>query len=160
MIYSYIDWDEIAVAGIYYDPRKPADMNDFLTDFKDDTVALHDNALQHGGNHVKVQLSGICCDSPATTFILNIAAHNAYYGGRKCTTKSTRVRKVLHTNDRRKTGGRVTFPEPDAPLRTDYSFRNRLQIKNHNKNRRKSFLERDIIGDVVLDYMHLVGIGV
>lgn len=69
---------------------------------------------------------------------------------------------ALQTNNRSKTGGRVTFPEFDAPLRNDYSFRNRLQVAHHHKNGCKSLIEYiipDLIRDVVLDYMHLVCIG-
>lgn len=62
-----------------------------------------------------------------------------------------------------KTDGRVLFPEFDAPLRTDYSFRHRLQPQHHDKNGRKSVLEnvfRDVVDGFVLDYMHLLCIGV
>ena len=40
-----------------------------------------------------------------------------------------------------KTAGRVTFPELNAALRTDYSFRKRLQVKHHNDDGRKSLIE-------------------
>lgn len=102
-------------------------------------------------------------DSPATTFVLNIAAHNAYYGSRKCTTKGLWVSNVITSSTRAKTSGRVTFPELCAPLRSDQSLINKLQPHNHKENGKKSIMEDllvDVVVDVVLDYMHLVCIGV
>lgn len=46
------------------------------------------------GTRVAVSVTGMSCDAPATTFLLNIATHNAYYGCRKCTTKGSWVRNV------------------------------------------------------------------
>ncbi len=85
----------------------------------------------------------MCSDAPATTFMLNIATHNAYYGCRK--------------------GGRVTYPDVNASLRTDLSFHNRFQIRHHKNNGIRSIDEdlfNDVIKDVVIDPMHCVYIGV
>lgn len=57
----------------------------------------------------------------------------------------------------------MTFSELNVPLRTDDSFRKRIQLMHHNKDGRQSIIEdklNDIVGDVRLDYMHLVCIGV
>lgn len=66
-----------------------------------------------------------------------------------------RFRKT--TNAR--SGGRVTFPDVNAPLRSDTSFRERKNIQHHRTNRIRSVVE-DVIDDptvdVHLDYMHLV----
>nr|CAH0098279.1 unnamed protein product [Daphnia galeata] len=62
-----------------------------------------------------------------------------------------------------KTVGRVTYPQLNAPLHTNYSFRKRLQVKHHDNDDRRSLIENnlvDCVQDVVLDYMHLVCIGV
>ena len=115
------------------------------------------------GKIVKVSISGLCSDAPATSFVLNIAPHNAYYGCRKCTTKGLWVSNLITCHTQPKTGGRVTYPELDAPLRTDVSFRQRLQIQHHNKDNRRSIIEdilTNVVDDVCLDYMHIVCIGV
>lgn len=70
---------------------------------------------------------------------------------------------IVTHHSQRKTGGRVFFPEIDPPLITDDSFRKRLQLKNHLKDGCKSIIEDvldGLIALVVLDYMHLVCIGV
>lgn len=110
-----------------------------------------------------MSVSGLCSDAPATSFALNIAAHNAYCGCRKCTTVGLWVGNRITCHTQAKTGGRVTYPELDAPLRTDRSFRDRLQPKHHNKDNRRSIVEdvlSDVVEDVCLDYLHVVCIGV
>lgn len=70
---------------------------------------------------------------------------------------------VVNHFSQAKTAGRVTFPELNAALRTDYCFRKRLQVKHHNDDGRKSLIEDilvDVVQDVVLDYTHLACIGV
>jgi hypothetical protein len=112
---------------------------------------------------VRLSVSGLCCDAPATSFALNITTHTAYFACRKCITRGVYVRNIIHCLTRGKKGGRVTFPQLDAALRTDASFRQRHQPKHHNKNGHKSLIEdilADIVGDVPLDYMHVVCIGV
>ncbi len=108
-------------------------------------------------------VSGLSSDAPATTFALNIQSHTGYFACRKCTTRGVYARNIIYFLTRGKRGGRVTFPELNAPLRTDYSFRKRIQLEHHNKGGRISIIEdilSDIVGDVPLDYMHLVCIGV
>ncbi len=78
-------------------------------------------------------LSGICCDSPATSFMMNIKTHSAYYACRKCITRGLWVGNIINLYSHAKTAGQVIYLELDAPLRTDDSFRKRLQV-NHHKN--------------------------
>lgn len=156
-------WDDIFVGGIYHVSKKPACINEFLSAFRDDVVRLRTDGLQYQGKNIKVILSGISCDAPATSFVLNIKTHTAYYACRKCTTRGLWVGNTINHYSQAKTAGRVTYPELNAPLRTDNSFRNRLQAKHHNDDGRRSIIEDilvDVVEDVVLDYMHLVCIGV
>ena len=51
----------------------------------------------------------------------------------------------------------MTFPEFNAELRTDLSFRNRLQPEHHKEERSKlEELEMDLVFDVPEDEMHLI----
>lgn len=114
------------------------------------------------GKRVAVSVTGMSSDAPATTFLLNISTHNSYYGCRKCTTKGSWVRNLSNALETVR-GGRVTYPEIDAILRTDDSFRNIAQIQHHNKNGIRSLIEDifdDIVKAVVIDPMHWVYIGV
>ena len=123
---------------------------------------LKSNGLIFQGTRVAVSVTGMSSDAPATTFLLNIATHNAYFSCRKCTTKGCWVRN-LSKDLATVRGGRVTYPDINATLRTDCSFRNRVQIKHHHKNRIRSIIEDffdDIVKAVVIDPMHCVYIGV
>lgn len=82
---------------------------------------------------------------------------------RKCFTRGIWVSNSITHHSQAKTGGRVTYPEIEAPLRTDLSFRNRLQVAHHHKDGRRSIIEEiltDTIRDDIGDYMHSVCIGV
>jgi hypothetical protein len=151
------------VGGKYHGAKKPTNVNDFLSRFREDIVKLRTHGLQFRGKKIDVVVSGLCCDAPSTTFVMNIATHNAYYGFRKCNTRGLLVGNIVTHHTRPKTSGRVTFSELDAPLRTDDSFRKRLQLKHQHKDCGRSII-KDILGDVisnfVLDYMHFVCIGI
>ena len=159
----FIGWEDIFVGGIYHGSKKPGCVNDFLSAFRDDVVRLSTDGLLYKDKNIRVMLSGICCDAPATSFMMNIKTHSAYYACRKCTTRGLWVGNIVNHFSQAKTAGRVTYPQLNAPLRTDYSFRQRLQVKHHNNDGRRSLIEDnlvDCVQDVVLDYMHLVCIGV
>lgn len=150
------------VAGIYHGRGKPKDVNQFLAPFRDEYIRLKINGLNFDGKNISVSIKGMSCDAPATTFLMNIASHNAYYGCRKCTSKGVWVANIS-TSLETKRGGRVTHPDVNASLRTDHSFRQRSQIQHHNKNGVRSVAEdlfEDILKAVVIDPMHCVNIGV
>lgn len=151
------------MCGIYHGSKKPKDINHFLLAFKNDFVRIRDNGIQFQGSTLSVQMKGMCCDAPAASFVKNITTHNAYFGCRKCVTRGLWISNRITHHTQTKSGGRVTYPDVDAPLRTDLSFRNRVQIAHHHKDGRRSIVE-EVLNDVVLDdigdYMHSVCIGV
>lgn len=162
-MYTYTGRKEVFVAGIYHGKKKTENINDYLRYFCNDILKLKDEGIQLYGKTVLVNLSGLCSDTPATTYVLNIKTHNAYFGCRKCITEGKYVRSVITHPTQARTAGRVTFPELNAPLRTDHSFRTRLQEQHHAANGLRSIVEdvyNDLIGHVMLDYMHLVCISV
>ena len=134
------------------------DVNQFLSAFRDEFIKIRTTGLSFEGKKILVAMSGMCSDVPATTFMLNIATHNAYYGCLKCVTPGMWVANVFGVTMTRK-GGRVTYPDVNASLRTDSSFRNRFQISHQKKNGIRSIGEdffNDAIKDVVIDPMHFV----
>lgn len=137
------------LAGIYHGAKKPKSINQYLRAFREDIIILKSTRIQFGEGTVKASVKGLVCDAPATSFIKNITTHNAYYGCRKCETRGTWVFNVITHHSQPKTGGRVTYPEIDAVLRTDYSFRNRLQLLHHHKNGERSLIE-DILSNVMM----------
>ena len=55
---------------------------------------------------------------------------------------------------------RMTFPDSDSVLRTNYSFRNRIDENYHNYKSRIEELKFEIVEDIPLDYIHVVLLGV
>lgn len=86
---------------------------------------------------------------PARAFIKSVTGHCGYGGCDRCTQKGVYVNCV-------------TFPDVDAPLRSDESFRS-MTDKHHHNNKEQSPLTElpiDMVFDFPLDYMHLVCLGV
>ncbi|CAN8028629.1 unnamed protein product [Ixodes persulcatus] len=134
--------------GVFYGQCKALDANIFLEPF----VAELKEALEQGvlieGKVVNVELSAIVCDAPAKSYILSIKGHTGYFSCTKCTVKGT------YSN------GRMSFPELEAPLRTDKDFRCSLQEGHHTGETILKELPIDLVKQVPLDYMHLVCLGV
>lgn len=103
-----------------------------------------------------VAIVSFVCDAPARSYITCVKGHTSYFGCSKCETKD----EFFNPNVNHRMGGRVTYPQLDALLRTNDSFRNRLQ-SDHNTG--DSILERlniDMIHSVPIDPMHLTDLGV
>ncbi|KAK5641543.1 hypothetical protein RI129_010090 [Pyrocoelia pectoralis] len=139
--------DPFAV-GIYYGEQKPENVNDFMEDFTTEMLNLQDVGFSYNGLNYKVLINAIICDSPAKSFLLQIKGHNAYSSCTKCCVEGDYM------------DNRMTFLETNAALRTNEKFRQRVYEDYHKGTSILEKLDVDLVGDVVLDYMHLVCIGV
>lgn len=137
------DQKEIFSVGIWLGKGKPERVNDFLSDFVEDFLALQ-NEL---GPEI-LKISAFICDAPARSFISGIKNHTGYFGCAKCVTKGRYLEN------------RICFPETGAPLRTDDSFRSRRQSKHHNESTLLIKLPMDMVMDIPYEYMHLICLGV
>ena len=115
-------------AGIYYGHGKPIDANDFLKEFVEEANFLFNNHFLFKGKQFRFKISSFVCDSPARCFILFTIGHCGYYGCFFCDQKG-------------EWEGRVVMPLTNAELRTDKSFRDRVQVKHHSKDGSRSILE-------------------
>ena len=144
------------VVGIYHGYKKPADINDFLADLIAEFLTLHKDGILIDGKIIRVTIIGVVCDAPARVFMTSVVPHNSYCSCHKCTTIG------IWTPSLSGRGGRVTYPQTNAPLRTDASFRLRTQVEHHDEKKAGSNIERivrDMILNVPLDYMHLTCLG-
>ena len=73
-MFDFVEWNDVLVAGIYYGKKKPADINLHLAPFRDDICQLVTSGIDFQGKTIRVSVSGMSSDSPATTFVLNIVA--------------------------------------------------------------------------------------
>lgn len=141
--------------GLYHGPGKPTDFNDFLRRFVEEANSLLENGIEYNGKTIRVEIHCFSCDALALSGIKFIIQHGGYHSRTKCETEG------VYVNNASGRGGRVTFPETDAPLRTHESFVNQMQPEHHNG---RSILENlrniDMVKSFTIDAMHLVFIGV
>jgi hypothetical protein len=144
------------VVGIYYGPKDPEDFNVYLEDSVNEANDLGISGVQIYERNFNFRVVGYICDAPARAKIKCTVLHNSYNGCTKCTTKGV---YFVAPNAIR---GRVTFPQVDAELRTNESFRARLQPEHHceipSKIEELEYL--DMIFAFPEEEMHLIDLGV
>lgn len=107
--------------------------------------------IYYNNVHYLIKIRCIVADAPARSFIKNCKAHNAYFGCERCVTKG-RYNKNYK---------KVIFPtQKKNERRSDESFRSMSQIQHHNGKSPLSALNVGLVSEVVLDYMHLICLGV
>lgn len=136
--------------GIYYGAQKPDSMFDFLNKFDDEIVDLASRGITYSSRiNMGVKLIGICCDAPAKKDLLGIKGHGGFNSCTKCTVRGETVQ------------GRRVFTDLDCPLRTNEDFLN--WVDGDYRQSSTPLLKIpgfDFVNSVVLDYMHLVCLGV
>ena len=135
------------IIGLYYGKEKPSNL-DYLKPFVQEYIFLRDSETFHYKNSIIcVKIQVFICDAPARAMIKNIRYHSGYHSCERCTQKG-------------KWRGKMTFPKSNAPLRTDYAFRQMSDKPHHHGLSPLLETEMNLVSDMVLDYMHLVCLGV
>ncbi|KAF0751213.1 Uncharacterized protein FWK35_00016042 [Aphis craccivora] len=106
------------------------------------------NGLYINNILLKFEISQIVCDAPAKSFVLNVKNFNAYHGCNSCTVEGTFIKN------------RMAFLELNAPLRSNETFRNKLDEYYHKDVSPLEELPINITSTVVLEYMHNICLGV
>ncbi len=96
--------------------KKPTNLDQYLSDFVTQAVELLTNSIIHDGRHYNVKISSFVCDMPIKTYIKATKGHGGYHG-------------CDRWEQYREYHGKVTFPETNAVMRTDKSFRNQSDKK-------------------------------
>ena len=135
------------VIGIFCGQSKPADIQAYLQDFVEEVKFFETNLLEIPNlkKHIKITILCFVCDAPARAFLKQTKGHNAYYRCERCAQKG--VWK-----------GKVTFPETNAPNRTDENFACDEDHVRHSSP--LTMLSLGLVSQFVLDPMHLVFLGV
>ncbi|OXU18158.1 hypothetical protein TSAR_015164 [Trichomalopsis sarcophagae] len=127
---------EVDFIGLYYGPEKPSDLNELIKAFVIELNELIKDEIEYGRKIYRVKLQCLFCDAPAKAYILKVKYHTGYYS------------KI-------------------GVLRTDQGFKDCSYVDdglNDNYQQDKAIL-CDVFGfglvtNVVLDYMHLICLGV
>lgn len=141
--------------GMYVGQREPKNMHFFLGQFVDEAMELMKDGIELAPSRPKVPFKIRCftTDTPARSKITCTSGHGGEYSCHKCDQRCHRI-------------SRCNFYDTKiGNLRTDYSFRHRLQPQHHKENYQidLSPLEHlgvDMIASFPIDVMHLVDMGV
>ncbi|XP_077551247.1 uncharacterized protein LOC144164879 [Haemaphysalis longicornis] len=133
--------------GIFCGVKKPASLDDYLDEFMKEMCEVQREGVVCSGKRCQVIIRAVMCDYPARVFVQCAKGHTSYYGCDKC----TQTGKWL---------GRMTFPDSNAPLRTDASFNAQLQEEHHIGVSPMQQLGLKMVTQFPIDYMHLVLLGV
>ena len=135
------------VIGLFYGLKKPSNVHEYLHDFVTEMKDLQQNGFEHNDFTFQVSIAGFICDTPARAFIKCVKGHAGHGGCDKCTQYG------LHD-------GRMTFPQTNAPLRTDVAFDEMIDDEHHHQRSPLADLGIGMVSCFPLDYMHLVCLGV
>jgi len=140
---------EVILAGAYHGYSKPQDSNVYLQDFNEEMTQLCKEGLVVDGRLISISLHCLHCDAPAKAFVLKFKNCNGYFSCPKC------------IQEGEMDGRRMCFPEVDAQLRTDESFKAHQQKEHHvGIPDIQDIPTFGPVSSVPYDYMHLVLLGV
>ncbi|XP_050065726.1 uncharacterized protein LOC126554725 [Aphis gossypii] len=140
---------KIFPVGIFHSFNgKPGNINEYLEPFINELNHILTHGIQINNKKINFEVAHIVADAPAKAFLLNVKNHNGYFACTSCEVEGDYL-------------DRVCFLDVSAPLRTDNSFRLKLNAEYHKDGFSPLInLPIDIINCVVLDYMHCVCQGV
>lgn len=144
------EFGEVFIIHLFCGEQKPNNVDAFLSDFVVEMQDVLCNGVHISSKHVTVTLSCFICDTPARAFVKKVKGHTGYAGCDKCTQNGLYVKN------------RMTFPEINAPARTDECFAS-FADENHHVSAAPSILCSLPIGMVSqfpIDSMHAVYLGV
>jgi hypothetical protein len=144
------DVKEPFIIGIYAGKKKPFSVSDYLSQFVSEAKKLETEGIMLLGKKVLVQIHSFVCDAPARSFIKQTKSFTGYYGCDRC------IQEGQYVSDR------MTYPEINAIKRTDVGFANKIYDEHHLSDVPSPLasLSVGLVSTFVLDYMHLVCLGV
>lgn len=136
------------VVGLYYGVTKPSNL-DFLNGFCNEYAEIRRCGICLDNIVLRCNISVVICDAPARAMIKCVKGHTSYSSCERCIQTGVWA-------------GKMTFPDLKAARRTDESF---YQMSDGEHHSGVSPLSSDQLGigmvsEFVLDYMHLICLGV
>jgi len=135
------------LVAIFCGLTKPNNVNEFFGPFIAELKQLEtDGFLKNNAIH-NVRISCIIADAPARSFIKCVKGHNAYHSCERCEVEGDWE-------------GRVMLTDLQATERLDSDFKIFKDPDHHVGSSPFASLDIGLVSQVVLDYMHLVCLGV
>jgi hypothetical protein len=138
--------EEPFLIAIHCGPSKP-DEKAFMTDFITEMKSILTNGVTFDFGFFSIHKMFFICDAPARSMIKCIKSHTGYFGCERCEVEGNYV-------------GCVIFDEFNCPKRTDLTFRCKTNKEHHRGTSAIEELPLNMVTDFVLDYMHLICLGV
>ena len=136
------------IIALWSGSGKPNCVDDFLKDFLTEYASLSETGIETERGMLQFSLRCFSCDAPARQYLKCTKGHTGYYACERCS-----VEGEMHDHT-------MTFEITDAPLRTDGQF----SACNYSFHQHKKSILIDYgfpcVSKFVLDYMHLVCLGV
>ena len=139
------------IIGLYLGQQKPTNVSEYTHKLIQELdLLIHSGITLSKENieyNIPFSLSCIICDTPARAFVKCCKGHSGYFGCDKCSQRGMWRKKL-------------TFPETDAPIRTDASFDEMSNVEHHLGPSPFRVLPIGMVTQFSQDYMHLVCLGV
>lgn len=135
------------IVAMFSGQSKPSPLEEYLKYFVTEYKHLKDNGIVFKGQTYTVNIDALICDAPARAYLKCIKGDTAYDSCERCSIRGERVER------------RIVFSEQKCTPRTDDGFF-RVEYSNHQTGITSSLLQEFLVSAFVLDYMHIVYLGV
>lgn len=133
--------------GIFYGVESKMDVHEYLHDFVRDLNACRTEGFFCRNRNFRVRLWSVVCDAPARAFVKNTLGHAGKNACERCKIRGEKLKGMC-------------FNGEEAPIRTDAGVRNMTDMEHHHGPSPLTNAGVRLVSDVVLDYMHLILLGV
>ena len=141
---------DIFIIALFYGKHKPDNVEEYLYDFIQEWNELAVDGIFYQDRHYNLTIRYFLCDAPARSFLKCIINHTGYSSCERCCIHGTYE-------------GRIVFNEEiEYTLREDAAFRltNYVDHQRGQLSPLANITKINLISTFVLDYMHLVCLGV
>lgn len=136
------------VAGIFCGETKPGSIIEYLSEFVNEAKLLEDVGLNVHGKKYCIRISCVIADSPARALVKCIKGHTGYHSCERCEDEGDWDRRMLYSH-------KLT-----CQSRSDNSFILQTDKDHHVGVSPLVDLKLGLVSQFVLDYMHLVCLGI
>jgi hypothetical protein len=134
--------------AVFCSSQKPNSLVDYLNDFVSEMQILEQSGFASSSGKVyKIVFRAVIGDALARAFVKCVKGHNGYHSCERCV-------------QRGEWSGKILLPDLSAPLRSNESFRCKLDADYHIGVSPFENLSCGMITNFPLDYMHLICLGV
>lgn len=135
------------IIEINHGNKKPSAVYNYLAPFINEYKQLQNERIVIDGKRYNVTLRCIICDSPARSYVKCTKQFNGYFSCDKCTEEGEFREQMV-------------FLSESASLRTDDTFRSRMNEEHHIGISPFESLPIDMVKQFPLDSLHMVYLGV